>query len=135
MNVWTRIFLISLCVFKIAGIYNKTRKTICYTSTRLIYRLNNILKLSVFSTCFRALNSEVTACRAVRLQTCSLCIWHRKLLLGDGKFVHPFAVEFVRIQYVNDGKGNLVTGRHCHSTVLGVQHLSQRKMPLKKEKG
>ena len=69
-------------------------------------------------TCFRGVSPR----SAVRLQTCSLCICSGKLLLG--KFAPPSAVELVRIQYVNYWKGDLMSGRHCHSTVLRVQHPS-----------
>lgn len=88
----------------------------------MTHRLNNIPKLLASFTCFLRLNSEVSACGAVSLQTCSLGIWHRKLLCGDGQFVHPFAVEFLRVQYINYREGDLMRGRHCHFTVLGVQH-------------
>lgn len=97
------------------------------TVTCLMYELNFTLKLRFFFTCFRALNSEISPCVAVRLQTCPLRVWHGKLLRDDGKFVHPFAVEFIRIQYINNREGNLMSGRRCHSTVPGLQHPSQRK--------
>lgn len=87
------------------------------------------LKIASFLTCFRVHSSEVSF-RGIAF----CCIRHRKLLCDGRKFVRPFAVEFLWIQYVNYGKGNLMRGRHSHSTFLRVQHpFPRRYKKAKKE--
>lgn len=93
-----------------------------WSDTERSINSDKYFKLASFLTCFCVHSSELCIRGAA-----FLCIRHRELLCDGGKLARSFAIEFLRIQNVNYGKGNLMRGRHRHSTFLRVQHPFPRK--------